>query len=128
MKTENSTAKLWPKKSMEEAGLPNEGNELIILTHKEAEAAIQKIIADTLKCVVNLENGTWKTPNETPGTRTALTVEQLAEELQLSRTTAYALVKQAGFPSFTVGKRIMVSRNGLQSWMDNGGTNHVEAC
>ena len=128
MNTEKSTAKLWPKKLMEEAGLPNEGNELIILTRKEAEAAIQKIVSDTLKCVVNLENGTWKTPNETPGTRTALTIEQLAEELQISRTTAYALVKEAGFPSFSVGKRIMVSRNGLQRWMDHGGTSYVEAC
>ena len=128
MNAEKSTTKLWVKKSMEKAGLPHEGNELIILTHKEAEAAIQKIVADTLKCVVNLENGTWKTQNETPGTRTALTVDQLAEELQISRTTAYALVKQAGFPSFAVGKRIMVSRNGLQGWMDDGGTNHVEAC
>ena len=40
MNAEKSTTKLWVKKSMEKAGLPHEGNELIILTHKEAEAAI----------------------------------------------------------------------------------------
>ncbi len=128
MNTEKSTAKLWAKKLMEEAGLPNEGNELIILTRKEAEAAIQKIVTDALKRVGYLENGTWKTPNEAPSTQTALTVEQLAKELHISRTNAYALVKQACFPSFTVGKRIMGSRNGLQRWMDHGGTSYVEAC
>ena len=119
---------LWTRNSTEKEGFNEGGNEIIILTHKEAEAAVQRIVAEVLKCVVNLENGTWKTPNETPGTQTALTVEQLAEELQISRNTAYALVKEAGFPSFSVGKRIMVSRNGLQRWMDHGGTSNVEAC
>ncbi len=47
-----------------------------------------------------------------------LTVEEAADELQISRSVAYELVKEPDFPSFKIGKRILVNRLGLQRWID----------
>jgi len=47
-----------------------------------------------------------------------MTVEQMAAALGISRNTAYALANEAGFPSFRVGKRLLVNREMLQVWMD----------
>ena len=47
-----------------------------------------------------------------------LTVDETAEELNVSRPTAYELVRQEGFPAFRIGQRILVSREGLQRWID----------
>lgn len=58
----------------------------------------------------------------------SLTVEEMAQELHISRTTAYDLVKQIGFPAFRVGRKVLVNRRGLQQWMDEGGTENVKAC
>ena len=51
----------------------------------------------------------------------ALTVDEMAEELRISRPTAYALVKQEGFPAFRIGGRIIVNRKALQEWLDDNG-------
>ena len=50
--------------------------------------------------------------------RMTLTVEETADELHLSRPVAYELVKEPDFPSFRIGKRILVNRLGLQHWID----------
>ena len=47
-----------------------------------------------------------------------LTVEETADELHVSRPVAYELVKEPAFPSFRIGKRILVNRLGLQRWID----------
>ena len=47
-----------------------------------------------------------------------LTVNELACELGVSRNIAYSLVKRPGFPCFHLGKRILVNRAMLQTWMD----------
>ena len=47
-----------------------------------------------------------------------LTVEEMASELNISRPVAYELVKDPAFPSFQIGKRILVNRAGLQRWVD----------
>ena len=47
-----------------------------------------------------------------------LTVDEMSEELNVSRPTAYELVKQEGFPAFRLGQRILVNRAGLQKWLD----------
>lgn len=47
-----------------------------------------------------------------------LTVEEMAEELNISNPTAYNLVKQKPFPAFHIGQRILVNRDGLQRWID----------
>ena len=47
----------------------------------------------------------------------AMSVEEMAEELGIGRTVAYQLIRQPSFPSFTIGRRVLVDRNGLQEWM-----------
>ena len=48
-----------------------------------------------------------------------LTVSQMAKILNISRNTAYELVKQPGFPCFHLGKRILINRDMLQSWLND---------
>ncbi|MDO4484723.1 MAG: helix-turn-helix domain-containing protein [Clostridia bacterium] len=48
-----------------------------------------------------------------------LTVEELADELNISAPTAYKLVKEKDFPAFNIGNRILVNREGLQRWLDH---------
>ena len=47
----------------------------------------------------------------------AIGVEELVPLLGISRTTAYALVRQPDFPSFTVGHRVLISLDGLKKWI-----------
>ncbi len=59
---------------------------------------------------------------EEPGTvslpKMTLTVEQMASELNISRPTAYTLIKEEGFPALNIGHRVLVNRAGLQRWLD----------
>ncbi len=48
----------------------------------------------------------------------AMSVEDMAEELAIGRNVAYELVQDPDFPSFTIGRRVLVSRKGLQEWID----------
>ena len=48
-----------------------------------------------------------------------LTVQQMAKAMNISRNTAYELVKQPGFPCFHIGKRILVNRDMLQLWLND---------
>ncbi len=50
--------------------------------------------------------------------RMTMTVDEMAAELNISRPTAYELVKQEHFPAFHIGQRILVKRAGLQRWID----------
>ena len=50
--------------------------------------------------------------------RMTLTVDEMAAELNISRPTAYELVKREHFPAFRIGQRILVNRAGLQRWID----------
>lgn len=49
----------------------------------------------------------------------AMSVEVMADELDIGRNVAYQLVQQPGFPAFTIGRRVLVSRKGLQEWIDS---------
>lgn len=42
----------------------------------------------------------------------------MADELAIGRNVAYQLVQQPDFPSFMIGRRVLVSRKGLQEWID----------
>ena len=46
-----------------------------------------------------------------------LTVKQLAERLQISMPTAYAMTNQAGFPLIRVGTKKLVPIAGLEKWL-----------
>ena len=48
----------------------------------------------------------------------AMSVEKMADELAIGRNVAYQLVQQPDFPSFMIGRRVLVSRKGLQDWID----------
>lgn len=48
----------------------------------------------------------------------AMSVEDMADELAIGRNVAYQLVQQPDFPSFMIGRRLLVSRKGLQEWID----------
>ena len=46
-----------------------------------------------------------------------LSVLDLASVLGISRAGAYELVKEKGFPSLTIGSRILIPRDKLVSWI-----------
>ena len=48
----------------------------------------------------------------------AMSVEEMAEELSIGRNVAYQLIKQPDFPSFMIGRRVLVNRKGLQEWIE----------
>ena len=56
-------------------------------------------------------------PAPTPP-RMVMTVEEMGRELGISRATAYELSQHPDFPSFTIGRRVLVSRDGLAKWIE----------
>lgn len=49
-----------------------------------------------------------------------LSVDKMAEILGISRTSAYSLAHQEGFPcAKRVGSRIIISRDALIAWLEN---------
>ncbi len=47
-----------------------------------------------------------------------LSVPELASVLGISRTRAYELAREKGFPSLIIGARILVPRDKLVAWID----------
>ena len=47
-----------------------------------------------------------------------LSIPEAAKVLGISAPTAYELAKKKGFPTITVGKRILVSAKGLERWVE----------
>ncbi len=47
----------------------------------------------------------------------AISVREAAELLGISVPTAYELARRADFPAFHVGRRTLVDRAGLASWV-----------
>ena len=65
--------------------------------------------------VGNLDNGII--PAET---KLTITVEELAQQLNVSRTTAYNLARRKDFyPAFRIGHRMIISRQALSRWLDD---------
>lgn len=50
------------------------------------------------------------------GTKT-MNISDLMKELGISYATAYCLTKENDFPSFRIGRRILIDRDGLEKWM-----------
>lgn len=50
--------------------------------------------------------------------RLVLSVKETAKLMGISVPVAYDLVHSPGFPSFTVGGRILVNKKRLQNWLD----------
>lgn len=47
-----------------------------------------------------------------------LTVDEMSKILGVSRPMAYRLANSEGFPSIKVGRRILVLRKQLESWLE----------
>lgn len=47
-----------------------------------------------------------------------LSVPEVADVLGISRAGAYELVKEKGFPSLTIGNRIIVPKDKLIMWVE----------
>ena len=48
----------------------------------------------------------------------ALTAEDVAQVLGVSRSNAYALMRSKGFPTLHVGRRLVVPKYKLLEWME----------
>lgn len=48
-----------------------------------------------------------------------LSVSQLANVLGISRTSSYDLVRSKGFPSITIGSRIVIPKEEFLIWIQN---------
>lgn len=46
-----------------------------------------------------------------------MTVADLAAHMNLSKPTAYALVKQEGFPALNIGKRVIIPVTEFKVWL-----------
>ena len=46
-----------------------------------------------------------------------LTIDDIAEVLRVSQSTAYRLCRDPAFPSFRVGGQIRVTRKDLDAWI-----------
>lgn len=53
-----------------------------------------------------------------------LTVTETAELLGVSRPTVYELINREDFPSFRIGTRRVISRAGLERWVDAQAAQH----
>ena len=62
-----------------------------------------------------MEKTQYKTFDDLP---LMLSVPDLASVLGISRAGAYELVKEKGFPSLTIGSRILIPRDKLIAWID----------
>ncbi len=51
-----------------------------------------------------------------------LSVPELAGILGISRSGAYELVKEKGFPALKIGSRILIPRDKLVAWIDRKST------
>lgn len=47
-----------------------------------------------------------------------LTVEEMAKLLKISRSKAYSLTKEEGFPIIKIGKSIRILKNELYKWLN----------
>ena len=52
-----------------------------------------------------------------------LRAEDVADILGVSRANAYVIMHSKGFPKMQIGKRIMVTKEKLQEWMETQSSN-----
>ena len=65
-------------------------------------------------------NASGKTPlaaSEDTGKRT-YSIDEIQQILDISRSTAYALIKRKLFKSVKVGKQIRISKKSFDEWLD----------
>jgi excisionase family DNA binding protein len=55
------------------------------------------------------------------------TVAELAEDLGISRTTAYTELRRGSIPHIRMGVRFVIPRAAVQEWLKNAGSSAKEA-
>ena len=55
-----------------------------------------------------------------------LSVPEMASVLGISRAGAYELVKEKGFPTLTIGSRILIPRDKLIVWIDEKSSGNAQ--
>jgi len=55
-----------------------------------------------------------------------LTVAEAADLLGVSLPTAYELAHSKGFPTLRIGRKLLISRAGLELWVDRRASNEAE--
>ena len=58
--------------------------------------------------------------------KSAMSVRELAEELGICLPKAYELVRQEGFPSVRIGKRILIPEAAFREWFEKAAGNKEE--
>ena len=71
----------------------------------------------------NMKNCKYNSFEEMP---LMLSVPEVAAVLGISRAGAYELVKERGFPTLTIGSRILVPRDKLMKWIDEKSSGNAE--
>lgn len=49
--------------------------------------------------------------------RMTMNVQELAQQMGISKPKAYELCRQAGFPAITVGKRVIIPVTAFENWL-----------
>lgn len=47
-----------------------------------------------------------------------ITVEEMGKRLSISRASAYALAHSEGFPTVTIGRRMLIPLSALERWLE----------
>lgn len=79
------------------------------------QAAVDAEKECTYNEIVNLDN---RINHASPVRKLAVSIDEMAQMLSISRPVAYDLARQKDFPSFRVRKRILINVAGLQRWLD----------
>lgn len=56
----------------------------------------------------------------------AMTVDEAAAELKVSKPTMYDLTRSEGFPALRVGRRVIIPRQEFEQWLSDSAMNKVE--
>lgn len=49
--------------------------------------------------------------------KATMTVKELQAYVGIGRRQAYELCNSSGFPSFRIGRKVLINRSGLERWM-----------
>ena len=91
------------------------------IAQEAANQAISQLLDQIIPGVTaHLDNSTSQTQSYPSGNnRLTLTVEEVAEQIGVSRPTAYGLIKSGAIHSVNIGRRIIVPRQAVTDFLNN---------
>ncbi len=84
------------------------------------ERAVEKGVRCALSALTNLDNGTSHTHDSSLCEKPTLTVDEAAKYIGVSRPKMYEMTRAQGFPAIHVGRRILINRQSLLRWLEEG--------